>query len=58
MLYARCLALDPSCDFVAAFNRANCFRALGETDEAATTYAHAIKIDPILSSRRGSTAPP
>ena len=34
MLYGRCLALDPS-DSVAAYNRANCFRALGEGDEAA-----------------------
>jgi tetratricopeptide (TPR) repeat protein len=47
VLYARCLALDPS-DSVAAFNRANCFRALGETDEAAAAYARAIKIDPIF----------
>lgn len=45
VLYARCLALDPS-DSVAAFNRANCFRALGETDEAAAAYARAIKLDP------------
>ena len=45
VLYARCLALDPT-DSVAAFNRANCFRALGEADEAASAYALAIKIDP------------
>lgn len=45
VLYGRCLALDPS-DPVAAFNRANCFRALGENDEAAAAYALAIKIDP------------
>jgi tetratricopeptide (TPR) repeat protein len=45
VLYARCLALDPS-DSVAAYNRANCFRALGEADEAAAAYALAIKIDP------------
>jgi len=45
VLYARCLALDPS-DSVAAFNRANCFRALGEADEAAYAYTQAIKIDP------------
>jgi tetratricopeptide (TPR) repeat protein len=45
VLYARCLALDPS-DSVAAYNRANCFRALGEADEAAYAYTQAIKIDP------------
>ena len=45
MLYARCLALDPT-DSVAAYNRANCFRALGEHDEAAAGYAQAIKIEP------------
>jgi tetratricopeptide (TPR) repeat protein len=45
VLYARCLALDPS-DSVAAYNRANCFRALGESDEAGAAYALAIKIDP------------
>ncbi len=45
VLYARCLALDPS-DSVAAYNRANCFRALGEADEAASAFALAIKIDP------------
>ena len=45
VLYGRCLALDPS-DSVAAYNRANCFRALGEGDDAAAAYALAIKIDP------------
>lgn len=45
VLYGRCLALDPT-DSVAVFNRANCFRALGETDEAGAAYALAIKIDP------------
>ena len=45
VLYGRCLSLDPS-DSVAAYNRANCFRALGEADEAAAAYALAIKIDP------------
>ena len=33
-------------DSVAAYNRANCFRSLGESDEAASAYAQAIKIDP------------
>jgi tetratricopeptide (TPR) repeat protein len=45
VLYGRCLSLDPS-DSVAAYNRANCFRALGESDDAAAAYAQAIKIDP------------
>ena len=45
VLYQRCLALDPT-DSVAVYNRANCFRALGEADEAAAAYALAIKIDP------------
>ena len=45
VLYARCLALDPS-DSVAAYNRANCLRALGDVDDAAAAYALAIKIDP------------
>ena len=45
VLYGRCLSLDPS-DSVAAYNRGNCFRALGEADEAAAAYALAIKIDP------------
>lgn len=45
VLYGRCLSLDPT-DSVAAYNRANCFRALGEGDEAGTAYALAIKIDP------------
>ena len=45
VLYGRCLSLDPS-DSVAAYNRANCFRALGESDEAGAAYAQAIKIDP------------
>jgi tetratricopeptide (TPR) repeat protein len=45
VLYQRCLALDPT-DSVAVYNRANCFRALGEADEAAAAYADALKIDP------------
>ena len=45
VLYGRCLALDPS-DSVASYNRANCFRALGDSDDAAAAYALAIKIDP------------
>jgi tetratricopeptide (TPR) repeat protein len=45
VLYGRCLSLDPS-DSVAAYNRANCFRALSEADEAAAAYTLAIKIDP------------
>jgi tetratricopeptide (TPR) repeat protein len=45
VLYGRCLALDPT-DSVAAYNRANCFRALGEHEDAAAGYAQAIKIDP------------
>jgi tetratricopeptide (TPR) repeat protein len=45
VLYGRCLALDPS-DSVASYNRANCFRALGEGDDAAAAYALAIKIEP------------
>ena len=45
VLYGRCLALDPS-DSVATYNRANCFRALGEGDEAGAAYALAIKIEP------------
>lgn len=44
-LYARCLALDPT-DSVAAYNRANCLRELGEADAAAHGYAAAIKLDP------------
>lgn len=44
-LYARCLAADPS-DSVAAFNRANCLRAAGLTQEAMQGYMRAIKLDP------------
>ena len=47
VLYARCLALDPT-DSVAAYNRANCLRALGDTDDAGAAYALAIKIYPTL----------
>ncbi|MDR3473509.1 MAG: tetratricopeptide repeat protein [Devosia sp.] len=43
--YGRCLALDPG-DSVAAYNRANCQRELGEIDAAAHGYAQAIKLDP------------
>ena len=45
MLYGRCIALDPS-DSVAMYNRANCYRALGELEDASTAYAQAIKVDP------------
>lgn len=44
-LYARCLAADPN-DSVAAFNRANCLRAAGHSQEAMQTYMRAIKLDP------------
>src|SRR6185312_740538 len=44
-LYGRCLALDPG-DSVAAYNRANCLRELGEFAEAGHGYARAIKLDP------------
>jgi tetratricopeptide (TPR) repeat protein len=47
VLYARCLALDPT-DSVAAYNRANCLRGLGDHEDAAAAYALAIKIDPGL----------
>jgi tetratricopeptide (TPR) repeat protein len=43
--YQHCLAIDPS-DSVAAFNRANCWRAAGRPDEAANAYMLAIKLDP------------
>jgi tetratricopeptide (TPR) repeat protein len=45
VLYGRCIALDPS-DSVAMYNRANCYRALGELEEASASYAQAIKVDP------------
>ena len=45
VFYGRCLALDPS-DSVAAYNRANCLRELGELEEAAHGYAQALKLDP------------
>lgn len=44
-LYQRCLSLDPT-DSVAAFNRANCLRALGDAKEAANSYLRAAKLDP------------
>jgi tetratricopeptide (TPR) repeat protein len=44
-LYARCLALDPR-DAAAAFNRANCLRAMGELAEAECEYARALQLDP------------
>ncbi|WP_395446890.1 tetratricopeptide repeat protein [Aminobacter sp. UC22_36] len=44
-LYARCLAIDPG-DSVAAFNRANCLRSAGMTQEAMQGYMRAIKLDP------------
>ena len=43
--YARCLGVDPG-DTVAAFNRANCLRALGEHSEAQKDYWRTIKNDP------------
>ncbi len=43
--YARCLALD-STDSVAAYNRANCLREMGEFEAAAHDYALALKLDP------------
>jgi tetratricopeptide (TPR) repeat protein len=43
--YRRCLTLDPG-DSVAAFNCANCLRAVGRPVEAAHDYARAIKLDP------------
>jgi tetratricopeptide (TPR) repeat protein len=44
-LYQRCLGIDPS-DSVAAFNRANCLKAIGMLDDAAHTYVQAVKLDP------------
>jgi tetratricopeptide (TPR) repeat protein len=44
-LYQRCLSLDPT-DSVAAFNRANCLRAIGDAKEAANGYLRAVKLDP------------
>ncbi len=44
-LYERCLAVDPT-DSVAAFNLANCLKALEQPDDAALAYARAIKLDP------------
>ena len=43
--YSRCLALDPG-DSVAAYNRANCLREMGDLEEAAHGYAQALKRDP------------
>jgi tetratricopeptide (TPR) repeat protein len=43
-LYGRCLAIDPG-DAVAAFNRANCLRAIGELSEAEAEYARALRSD-------------
>jgi len=43
--YGRCLTFDPS-DSVAAYNRANCLREMGELEEAGHGYAQAIKVDP------------
>jgi tetratricopeptide (TPR) repeat protein len=43
-LYRRCLAIDPR-DSVAAFNRANCLRAVGREIDAAHDYARALKLD-------------
>ena len=44
-LYQRCLAIDPS-DSVAAFNRANCLKAMHLLNEAGHAYVQAIKLDP------------
>jgi len=44
LYYGRCLALDAS-DSVAAYNRANCLRELGDLVEAAHGYAQALKLD-------------
>jgi tetratricopeptide (TPR) repeat protein len=44
-LYQRCLDLDPS-DAMAAFNRANCLRGVGEVAEARQAYMRAIRLDP------------
>jgi tetratricopeptide (TPR) repeat protein len=44
-LYERCLAIDPT-DSVAAFNLANCLKAMEQPDQAALAYARAIKLDP------------
>ena len=43
-LYGRCLAIDPA-NSIAAFNRANCLRALQRGVEAAHEYARALKLD-------------
>ncbi len=45
VLYGHCLALDPG-DSVAAFNQANCYRALEDFDAASASYLQAIKRDP------------
>jgi tetratricopeptide (TPR) repeat protein len=47
VLYGRCLALDPG-DGVAAFNRGNCLRKVGELPEAECEYARALQADPDL----------
>lgn len=44
-LYQRCLAIDAR-DSVAAFNRANCLRAIDRKVEAVHDYARALKLDP------------
>ncbi len=44
-LYQRCLAMDPG-DSVAAFNRANCLKAMQMLNEAGHAYVQAIKRDP------------
>jgi tetratricopeptide (TPR) repeat protein len=44
-LYARCLALDPR-DASAAFNRANCLRAIDRLADAECEYARALQLDP------------
>jgi tetratricopeptide (TPR) repeat protein len=45
VLYGHCLAIDPN-DSVAAYNRANCLKAVHDTVEAANAYMLAIKRDP------------
>ncbi|HET8727014.1 MAG TPA: tetratricopeptide repeat protein [Alphaproteobacteria bacterium] len=47
VLYGHCLAIDRS-DSIAAYNRGNCLRQLKQWDEAAASYALAIKLDPNL----------
>ena len=45
VLYGHCLAIDPN-DSVAAYNRANCLKAIHDNADAAASYMQAIKRDP------------